>query len=64
MEYIIPGKLLQVCKQQKLWKLTLQFHFLEAKIIYKKLTRKMEIVILGSNLPINLDYFSPAEGSK
>ena len=53
IKYIIPGVFLQVCKQQKLWNLTL--HFLEVKVISKELTRKMDIITLGSKLPIILD---------
>ena len=55
MEYIIPRVLLYVCKRQKLLNLSLKFHFPEVKLIAKELTRKIKIIILGSNLPITLD---------
>ena len=61
MENIIPGVLLQVFKQEKLWNLTLKIHFPE--VIYKELNSKMEIIAFGSNLPIILDYVFP-DGSK
>ena len=33
MEYIIPGVLLQVCKQQKLWNLIFYFHYSKDRVI-------------------------------
>ena len=52
VEYIILWALLKVSKRQKLWNLSLKFHFPEVKVISKELTRKMEIITLGSSLLI------------
>ena len=35
MEYIIPGVLLQVGKQQKSWNLIFYFHYSEAQVVPK-----------------------------
>ena len=55
MEHFPGELLLQVCKWQKLWSLTLKFHFAEVEVISTEPTRKMEIITLGSSLPIILN---------
>ena len=50
-----PEWFYKYAKRQKLWNLTIKFNFPEAKVFPKELTRKMEIITLGSSFPIILD---------